>query len=89
MKIILLIGLIEAKFIAKKIVKVKNLSFELEFFTFKARLVFTKLRQIFIKALIFHYFDSECHIQIKTNKSNYVISRVLSQLIFNNLDQWY
>ena len=34
----------------------------LDFFTFEARQRFTKLRQAFIKALIFYFFDLECHI---------------------------
>lgn len=42
------------------------------FFTFKNRLVFTKLRQVSIKALIFHYFDLKCHIHIKIDISSYV-----------------
>lgn len=51
----------------------------------KAKLVFTKLKQAFVKAHIFHYFDWKCHIQIKTNKSGYAIVRVLSQLTSDNL----
>ena len=57
----------------------------LVFHTSKARLAFTKLRQIFVKAPIFYYFDPECHIWIETNVSGYVISRILSQLILANL----
>ena len=32
------------------------------FFTLKAKLAFTKLRQAFFKAPILHHFDPECHI---------------------------
>ena len=32
------------------------------FFTTAARLAFTKLRQVFVKASILHHFDLECHI---------------------------
>ena len=56
---------------SKILVKSKNYDFPLNFrnmevrpgfFIFKARLAFTKLKQIFIEALILHYFDSKCHI---------------------------
>lgn len=59
---------------------------ELCFLTFKARLVFTKLRQAFIKASILHHFNSKYHIYIETNISNYTINRILSYLTSNNLD---
>ena len=35
-----------------------------DFFTFGAKLVFTKLRQAFVKAPILHHFDLERHIRI-------------------------
>ena len=41
-----------------------------DFFTLKVRLRFTKLRQTFIKASIFHYFDPKCHIWIEMNASS-------------------
>ena len=51
----------------KRLSKSKNLSKSkktvgLDFLTFKDRLAFTKLRQTFIKAPIFHYFDLEHYI---------------------------
>ena len=46
-----------------------------------AKLAFTKLRQAFFKALIFHYFDPECYIWIETDASGYAIGGVTSQLI--------
>ena len=52
--------------------------FGLGFITLEAKQVFTKLRQDFIKVPIFHYFDSDYHIWIEINKSNYSISGVLS-----------
>ena len=64
----------------------KNMEVKPSFFTFKARLAFTKLRQIFVKALIFYYFNPKCHIQIEINISKYAINRILSQLILDNLD---
>ena len=68
----------------------KNLSkskkTESGFFISGARMIFTKLRQAFIKAPILHHFDLECHIRIETDESGYAISRVLSQLTLDNLD---
>ena len=54
-----------------------------------ARNTFTKLRQAYIKVLIFHHFDPECYIRVKTNASGYAIGRVFSQLTSKNLDQWH
>ena len=48
------------------------------FFTSKAKLAFTKLSQTFVKALILHYFDLKYHIQIETDISKYIISKILS-----------
>lgn len=50
------------------------------FFTPRARLVFTKLRQVFIKAPIPDHFDPEYQIRIETNLLGYTIGRVISQL---------
>ena len=50
------------------------------FFTPEAKLVFIQLRQAFVKALIFHYFDPKSHIRIETDVLGYAISGVLSQL---------
>lgn len=57
------------------------------FLTIKVRLMFTKLRQAIIKALILYYFHSECHIWVKIDVFGYAINRILSQLTFNNLGQ--
>ena len=39
---------------------------------------------MFIKALIFQYFDLESHIWIKTDASGYAIDSVLGQLNLNS-----
>ena len=57
------------------------------FHTFEIKLVFTNLRQAFIKISILYHFDSEYLICIKTNLSSYTISRVLSHLTLDNSDQ--
>ena len=56
-----------------------------DFFTPEARLAFTELRQVFIKAPTPHYFNLKRHIWVKTNISGYAISGVLSQLTLDNL----
>lgn len=43
-----------------------------------AKEVFNCLRQVFIKTLIFQYFDLKSHIQIKTNVSSSIIHRIFS-----------
>lgn len=48
------------------------------FFTSEAKLVFTTLRQAFVKALIFYHFDPKCYIWFETNALGYVISEVFS-----------
>ena len=50
----------------------------------EARLAFTQLRQAFVEALIFYYFDPESYIQIETDLSGYAIGGVLSQLSSGN-----
>ena len=48
------------------------------FFTPNTKTAFNYLWLAFTKALIFQYFDAECHIRIKTDVSSYSISGVLS-----------
>ena len=60
----------------------RNSKVGISFFTLKARLVLTHLRNAFVEALIFYYFHPKCYIQIKTNASGYDISGVLSLLAF-------
>ena len=60
-----------------------------DFLTPGAKLVFTKLRQAFVKASILHHFDPEYHIRTETDVSGYAISGVLSQLTSDNLGQWH
>ena len=55
------------------------------FLTSGARKAFTKLRQVFVKALILNHFDLEYYIQIETDTSGYIIGRIFSQLILDDL----
>ena len=76
----------------QKTSKSKNLSKSktvgsLDFLTPRAKLVFTKLRQVFFKALILYHFDSKCHIRMETDVSGYAIGEVLNQLTSDNLSQ--
>ena len=85
---------VEVDEIEKKVQKCKNLfkskkAIGLDFLTPKARLAFTKLRQVFVKAPILHHFDLKRHIQIETDASGYAIVGVLSQLTSDNLGQWH
>ena len=59
------------------------------YLTCTARLAFTQLRQAFIEAPSFWYFDFEYHIWIQIDVSSYAINRVLSQLTLNNLGWWH
>ena len=59
----------------------------LVFCTSKARLAFIKLRQAFVKTLIFYHFDLKRHIQIETDILDYAINKILSQLTLDNFDQ--
>ena len=43
----------------------------------KARILFTQLRQAFVKTLILHHFNSEYHIRIETDTSGYAIDGVI------------
>ena len=61
----------------------------LDFLTLKAKLAFTELRQAFIKAPIFHHFDSERYIRVETNVSGYAIGGVFSQLTPDNSGRWH
>ena len=49
-----------------------------DFFTPRAKLAFTQLRQAFLKAPILYHFDPERHIQIETDVSSYAIGGVFS-----------
>lgn len=69
----------------KVIVKNSNKKSEMGFFTSKAKLVFTKLRQVFNTASILHYFDLKCHIWIEINVPGSCISGILGQLTLDNL----
>ena len=60
-----------------------------DFLTPGAKLVFTKLRQVFFKAPILHHFDPERHIRIETDVSGYAIGGVLSQLTLDDSGRWH
>lgn len=62
-------------------------SSKLSFLTLRARLVFDKLRQIFIKPSNLFYFNLKCHIKVETDGLGYAIGDVLSQLSLDNLGQ--
>ena len=74
----------------QKMFKSKNLSkskkvIRLDFLTPGARLAFTKLRQAFVKAPIFHHFNLEHHIWVEINVLSYAISRIFNQLTLDDL----
>ena len=60
-----------------------------DFFTPGSKLAFTELKQVLLKAPIFHYFDLKRHIRIEMDPSGYAIGGVLSQLTSDDLGQWY
>ena len=51
------------------------------FLTSSTKEAFNQLRRIFTEAPILQYFDPKCHIRIETDISDYIISRILNQLI--------
>lgn len=53
---------------------IENIKFQI----FKTRIAFIKLRQVFIKVLIFWYFNPKYYIQIEINTLSYVINKILS-----------
>ena len=70
------------KFRFRKLFKSKklqntNTTKNLYFLTLDVDIVFIKLRQIFIKVLIFQYFDLKYYIQIATNILSYTIRYIL------------
>ena len=58
--------------------KFKKTVGSLSFLTSKARITFTKLRQVFVKTLILHHFDPIYHIQIERDASGYAIDEVFN-----------
>lgn len=54
------------------------------FLSSNARQTFTRLRQVFIEALILSYFNLERYIRIETDASSYTIGGVLSQLTLDS-----
>ena len=55
------------------------------FLTPNARKAFNQLRQAFTEAPILRHFDPECHTQIETDASSYIMEGVLSQLTSDHL----
>lgn len=53
-------------------------NFKSDFLIPKTKLAFTKLREVFIKALILHHFNLKRHIDIKTDDFGYAIDRVFN-----------
>ena len=71
-------GEVENEEVRKKVQKCKNLSKSKkavgsDFLTSRAKLVFSKLRQAFVKPSIFHHFYPKRHIRIQTDASSYTI----------------
>ena len=52
-------------------------------------MVFTKLKQVFIKASILYHFNPKYYIWIETDVSGYAIGGVFSQLTSDDLGRWY
>ena len=48
------------------------------YLTSNAKVAFIQLKKGFTKASIFHHFDPECHIRIRTDTSGYAIGKVFS-----------
>ena len=61
----------------------------IDYLTPNSKVAFNQLKKAFIKAPIFCHFDPEYHIRIEIDASGYTIGGVLSQLILDNLGQWY
>lgn len=59
--------------------KSKNIIRFLDIFIFGARLMFIKLRQIFIKTLIFYDINPKHDIQIKKKVLSYTIDKIFIQ----------
>ena len=56
----------KSKNLFKKLSKSKKIV-RSDFLILRARLIFTKLRKTFVKALILHHFDLKCHIRVETD----------------------
>ncbi len=65
--------------------RVKNLGQSRIFLTADTRRAFTKLRQVFVEALILNHVDPKHHIRIETDGSGYAIGGILSRLTLDDL----
>ena len=71
---------------SKKLSKSKK-TLESNFFTSGAGLAFTKLREVFVKALILYHFELKYYIRVETDISSYAIGGVFSRLTLDDLSQ--
>lgn len=70
----------------KEKVKKKNKNANIIDFLFSnTKIVFIKLKSVFIITPIFYYFDLQYNIQIQTNATNHTISKIISQQTLNDL----
>lgn len=73
--------LLKAKYKKSPKIRTKaNEASETDFFTPKAKKIFTHLQKTFIIVLILYYFNLQYYIWIKMDTSGFAISRVLKQL---------
>ena len=63
---------------SRNLLKFNAMEAGLSFLTLDAREAFNRLRLAFIEASILQYFDSECHIRIKTDVLGYAINSILN-----------
>lgn len=78
-------NMLRSNFLAKFKLLTKFIS-KLNFFILQARLLFDKLRQMFIEIIIFYYFDFEYSTYIKSDIFSYAIDGVSYQLTLDNLN---
>ena len=69
---------------SKKLSKSKKIV-RSDFLIPKTRLAFTKLRGVFVKALILYHFDPKHYIQVETSILSYAIGEVFSHLTSDDL----
>lgn len=74
-----------------KLTKLKNPKwtksnfFKMDFLILEAKEVFIYLQKTFTKTPILKHFNLECHIYIKINTLEYIISKILGQITLNQL----
>lgn len=65
----------------------KPINRDMDYLTIVAKITFSQLKKVITKAFILQHFNLKYYIWIKTDIFNYIISKVLSQLTWNNLSQ--